>query len=119
MALIQKAGPTFASFSNYLVPLFGVMLGALFLGEQIQSTTGVALALILGSVALSQWAQQRRTSGRPPHVRHPDHLCGGLVLIAGWQYRHRLAGVLGLLMVLLPWFFDSKLQAMLNYALSA
>ena len=44
MALIQKAGPTFASFSNYLVPLFGVMLGALFLGEQIQSTTGVALA---------------------------------------------------------------------------
>jgi hypothetical protein len=46
-------------------------------------------------------------------------LCGGLVLIAGWQYRHRLAGVLGLLMVLLPWFFDSKLQAMLNYALNA
>ena len=31
-----------------------------FLGEQIQSTTGVALALILGSVALNQWAQQRR-----------------------------------------------------------
>lgn len=46
-------------------------------------------------------------------------LCGGLVLIAGWQYRHRLAGVLGLLMVLLPWLFDSKLQAMLNYALNA
>ena len=59
MALIQKAGPTFASFSNYLVPLFGVLLGSLFLGEQIQSTTGVALALILGSVALNQWAQQR------------------------------------------------------------
>ncbi|MBS4639473.1 Uncharacterised protein [Aeromonas encheleia] len=46
-------------------------------------------------------------------------LCGGLVLIAGWQYRHRLAGVLGLLMLTLPWFFDSKLQAMLSYALSA
>ncbi len=60
MALIQKAGPTFASFSNYLVPLFGVMLGALFLGEQIHPTTGVALALILGSVAMNQWAQQRR-----------------------------------------------------------
>ena len=60
MALIQKAGPTFASFSNYLVPLFGVMLGALFLGEQVHSTTAVALALILGSVALNQWAQQRR-----------------------------------------------------------
>ncbi|MHA6999534.1 DMT family transporter [Aeromonas schubertii] len=61
MALIQKAGPTFASFSNYLVPLFGVLLGALFLGEQVQQTTGVALALILGSVAMNQWAQQRRT----------------------------------------------------------
>ncbi|MFG0834245.1 DMT family transporter [Aeromonas bivalvium] len=61
MALIQKAGPTFASFSNYLVPLFGVVLGALFLGEQIHSTTGVALALILGSVAMNQWAQQRRS----------------------------------------------------------
>ncbi|QFI53286.1 DMT family transporter [Aeromonas simiae] len=60
MALIQKAGPTFASFSNYLVPLFGVLLGALFLGEQVQQTTGVALALILGSVAMNQWAQQRR-----------------------------------------------------------
>jgi drug/metabolite transporter (DMT)-like permease len=37
-----------------------VMLGALFLGEQIHPTTGVALALILGSVAMNQWAQQRR-----------------------------------------------------------
>lgn len=46
-------------------------------------------------------------------------LCGGLVLIAGWQYRHRLAGLLGLLMLALPWFFDSKLQAILSYALSA
>ncbi|MCH7371923.1 MULTISPECIES: hypothetical protein [Aeromonas] len=46
-------------------------------------------------------------------------LCGGLVLIAGWQYRHRLAGLLGLLMLTLPWLFDSKLQAMLNYALHA
>ncbi|MGL5814775.1 MAG: hypothetical protein ACRCYW_15795 [Aeromonas sp.] len=46
-------------------------------------------------------------------------LCGGLVLIAGWQYKHRLAGLLGLLMLTLPWLFDSKLQAMLSYALNA
>ena len=26
-------------------------------------------------------------------------LCGGLVLIAGWQYRQRLAGIMGLLMI--------------------
>ena len=46
-------------------------------------------------------------------------LCGGLVLIAAWQYRHRMAGLLGLLMVLLPWLFDSRLQAMLGYAFHA
>ncbi|MFM4826344.1 hypothetical protein ACEUDJ_15965 [Aeromonas bivalvium] len=46
-------------------------------------------------------------------------LCGGLVLIAGWQYRHKVAGLLGLLMVLLPWLFDSRLQAMLGHAFHA
>lgn len=46
-------------------------------------------------------------------------LCGGLVLIAGWQYRHKVTGLLGLLMVLLPWLFDSRLQAMLGYAFHA
>lgn len=60
MALIQRTGPTFASFSNYLVPLFGVLLGALLLDEQVQQSTGVALALIFGSIAMNQWAQQRR-----------------------------------------------------------
>lgn len=59
MALIQLSGPTFASFSNYLVPLFGMILGALWLNEQISHTTLVALAIILGSVALNQWANQR------------------------------------------------------------
>ncbi|MGL5948873.1 MAG: DMT family transporter [Aeromonas sp.] len=60
MALIQQAGPTFASFSNYLVPMFGVMLGALLLGEQIHASTGLALLLILASVALNQWTQARK-----------------------------------------------------------
>ncbi|MFM4720572.1 hypothetical protein [Aeromonas bivalvium] len=46
-------------------------------------------------------------------------LCGGLVLIAGWQYRHKVAGLLGLLMVLLPWLFDCRLQAMLGHAFHA
>ncbi len=43
-------------------------------------------------------------------------LTGGLILIAGWQYRHRLAGLMGLMMLTLPWFFDCKLQALLLYA---
>ena len=35
---------------------FGVMLGALFLGEQVHSTTAVALALALGACAMApQW----------------------------------------------------------------
>jgi hypothetical protein len=46
-------------------------------------------------------------------------LCGGLVLIAGWQYRHKLAGLIGLLMVLLPWLFDRRLQAILSQVINA
>lgn len=61
MALIQLSGPSFASFSNYLVPLFGVVLGAVLLGEQIASTTILSLVIILSSVALYQWAQGRET----------------------------------------------------------
>jgi drug/metabolite transporter (DMT)-like permease len=51
VALIDRAGPTFASFSNFLVPLCGVLLGVLFLGEQLKGTDLVALALIMLGLA--------------------------------------------------------------------
>ncbi len=59
MSLIQLSGPTFASLSNYLVPMFGVLLGALWLGEQVSGTMAISLVMILGSVALNQWGKGR------------------------------------------------------------
>lgn len=51
VALIDRAGPTFASFSNFLVPLVGVLLGVLFLGERLEAADLMALALIILGLA--------------------------------------------------------------------
>jgi drug/metabolite transporter (DMT)-like permease len=51
VALIDRAGPTFASFSNFLVPLVGVLLGVLFLGERPAASDLIALALIIAGLA--------------------------------------------------------------------
>ncbi len=51
VALIDRAGPTFASFSNFLVPLVGVLLGVLFLGERLEASDLIALALIIAGLA--------------------------------------------------------------------
>ncbi len=51
VGLVKDAGPAFASFCNYLVPLFGVLLGVLFLKEPLSwnfLTAGVLIFLALG-----------------------------------------------------------------------
>lgn len=58
MLLIGLSGPTFASMSNYLVPIIGFVLGGLILHEQPPQTTRWALLLILCAVALNQWGKQ-------------------------------------------------------------
>jgi drug/metabolite transporter (DMT)-like permease len=52
--LIDRAGPSFASYSNYLVPIFALLLGAAALGEQLSWNILAALALILGGIAVSR-----------------------------------------------------------------
>lgn len=52
--LIARIGASRAVTSTYLVPLFGVGWAWLLLGEPLTVTMGVAGALILGSVVLSQ-----------------------------------------------------------------
>ena len=47
---VRIAGPTFTSFSNYLVPLIGTFLGVLFLNEKF--TLNIALALVLTILGL-------------------------------------------------------------------
>lgn len=53
-ALIHSAGPTFMSLTNYLAPPFAVVLGVFLLGEPLEVTGLVALAMILAGVGLSQ-----------------------------------------------------------------
>lgn len=54
MILISKAGPVFASLTNYLVPTFGVLIGFMFADEQVGPNTWIALAIILIAVAFNQ-----------------------------------------------------------------
>jgi len=51
--LVHDAGPTFASLNNYVVPLVGVLGGALALAEPIAPSAWTGLALVLGGVALT------------------------------------------------------------------
>jgi drug/metabolite transporter (DMT)-like permease len=50
--LIASVGPTNTTTVTYLIPLFGTVWGALFLGERITLGMLVGLAMILGSVLL-------------------------------------------------------------------
>ncbi len=52
--LIHRAGSIFASLTNYIVPLVGVLLGVLLMGEQFTLYSGLALILIIAGLALSE-----------------------------------------------------------------
>ena len=52
--LIQTAGPSFTSQLNYLIPLWAVGIGVLFLGEQPKLAQLAALGLILAGILLSR-----------------------------------------------------------------
>jgi drug/metabolite transporter (DMT)-like permease len=51
-AIIANAGSGYASLVTYLVPPVALAYGAIFLGERFGATAFVALAIILGGVAL-------------------------------------------------------------------
>ena len=51
--LVHDEGPTFASLNNYIVPLIGVLGGAVALAEPVASSAWAGLALVLGGVALT------------------------------------------------------------------
>lgn len=57
---IRTAGPVFMSLTNYQVPLWSVLLGALLLNEPLPGSLVYALALILAGVGLSQYGAIRR-----------------------------------------------------------
>jgi drug/metabolite transporter (DMT)-like permease len=51
-ALIQREGATFATTVTYVIPVNGLLLGALVLGEPLSPTVLVSLGLILCSILL-------------------------------------------------------------------
>lgn len=52
--LIGSAGPAFVSQLNYLIPLWAITMGVLFLGETVQPNHIYALLLILGGILVTQ-----------------------------------------------------------------
>lgn len=60
--LVARAGPTFLSLINYLIPVWAVVLGALVLGERLPPRAFAALGLILAGVVLARWQFRRRSA---------------------------------------------------------
>lgn len=58
--VIRSAGPVFMGLTNYQVPLWSVLLGALVLSEPLPGSLLWALVLILGGMGLSQYGALRR-----------------------------------------------------------
>lgn len=52
--LLRRAGATFLSQINYLIPLWALGMGAVFLNEHIAWNSVLALVMILSGIALSQ-----------------------------------------------------------------
>jgi len=52
--LVQTAGPSMVAFINYLIPVLGVVWGAVVLGEQVTAKAVAALAVILAGIAVAQ-----------------------------------------------------------------
>jgi drug/metabolite transporter (DMT)-like permease len=52
--IVSRAGATFLSLINYLIPIFAVLVGAVFLSERLPARSLVALVIILAGVIISQ-----------------------------------------------------------------
>jgi drug/metabolite transporter (DMT)-like permease len=69
--LIQTAGPAFTSQLNYLIPLWAVFIGVLFLGEQPTLGHLGGLGLILSGILLARREPGRRRSSPADDARAP------------------------------------------------
>jgi len=58
MYLILTEGATFASMSNYLVPVVGMILGVFILGEAAQPEMFISLLFVLAAIGLKQKADK-------------------------------------------------------------
>jgi len=58
LTIIERCGATFLSQINFMVPLFGVLFGALLLSERLSVNAYIALAIIMAALALSRRGQK-------------------------------------------------------------
>lgn len=52
--IVRSAGASFVAYSNYLVPVYALGLGAVLLGESLTMNVGIGLVLILAGIAASR-----------------------------------------------------------------
>jgi len=59
LLIVEKSGASFLSQINFLIPLFGVLFGTVFLQERLPGNAYVALAIIIVALALSRKGQRK------------------------------------------------------------
>lgn len=60
--LMIRTGPSFVAYSNYLVPVYAVILGAIVLNEELGWNIVAALVLILSGIAISRITPAREST---------------------------------------------------------
>ncbi|MFI5293011.1 MAG: DMT family transporter, partial [Candidatus Limnocylindrales bacterium] len=75
--LLSRWGATRTSLVAYLLPVYGIALGVLVLGEPIDATLLLGTALVIGGIAIvnarSMWpgsARTQRATAIPSSMRH-------------------------------------------------
>jgi drug/metabolite transporter (DMT)-like permease len=68
--IVRSAGVSFVAYSNYLVPVYALGLGAVVLGESLTINVGIGLLLILAGIA----ASRMRSSLLPSSRRKPGSI---------------------------------------------
>lgn len=68
--LVRRAGASFVAITNYLVPVCAVIVGVVFLSEQLQTTDYTGLCLILLGIAIAQYrdSNTEETVAEEPHA---------------------------------------------------
>lgn len=64
MSLVKQTSPTFIGLSGYVIPVIAIILGFVIFGETQDISTGLAFALIIGGV----WVSQRAAKLKSPRV---------------------------------------------------
>ena len=60
LIIIERQGASFLSQINFMVPVFGMFFGVVFLSEVLPANAYIALVIILSGIALSRYGSSRR-----------------------------------------------------------